>query len=184
MKFLRKISLTSWILIGLIIGVLLGVFFPASAVKLRPVSNIFLRLIKSIIGPLLFGTLVSGIASTGELKTMGRITAKALIYFDPSQPAGSQIVYCFNSALAEPAASTPPCGFNNFHANAGINRIDFGFPVNNRFVQVTAVLTSNDTQLVVANVDNYGAGSNNQVQVHTFYAIGSETDTPFYLTVF
>jgi proton glutamate symport protein len=82
MKLRPKISLTSWILIGLIAGVLLGIFFPAFAVKLTPVSNIFLRLIKSIIGPLLFGTLVSGIASTGELKTMGRITAKALVYFE------------------------------------------------------------------------------------------------------
>ncbi|HJU11874.1 MAG TPA: cation:dicarboxylase symporter family transporter, partial [Candidatus Binataceae bacterium] len=82
MPLLRKISLTSWILLGLIAGVLLGVFFPAFAIKLNPVSNIFLRLIKSIIGPLLFGTLVSGIASAGELKTMGRITAKALVYFE------------------------------------------------------------------------------------------------------
>ncbi|HZQ53362.1 MAG TPA: cation:dicarboxylase symporter family transporter [Bryobacteraceae bacterium] len=82
MKLRPKLSLTSWILIGLIAGILLGIFVPAFAVKLTPISNIFLRLIRSIIGPLLFGTLVSGIASTGELKTMGRITAKALVYFE------------------------------------------------------------------------------------------------------
>ena len=47
-----------------------------------PVSNIFLRLIKSIIAPLLFGTLVYGIAGTGSMKAMGRIGIKAIIYFE------------------------------------------------------------------------------------------------------
>jgi Na+/H+-dicarboxylate symporter len=79
---LKRISLTSWILISLVIGILLGAFFPAFARQLAPISNIFLRLIKSIVGPLLFGTLVSGIASAGELKTMGRIALKAITYFE------------------------------------------------------------------------------------------------------
>jgi proton glutamate symport protein len=58
------------------------VFFPHFAQNLAPISNIFLRLIKSIVGPLLFGTLVYGISSAGELKTMGRIALKAIIYFE------------------------------------------------------------------------------------------------------
>jgi len=82
MKFLKNISLTAWIFIALITGVLLGVFAPAFARHLAPVSDIFLRLIQSIIGPLLFGTLVYGIASAGELKTMGRVALKAMIYFE------------------------------------------------------------------------------------------------------
>jgi proton glutamate symport protein len=61
---------------------LLGVFFPHLAQNLAPISNIFLRLIKSIVGPLLFGTLVYGISSAGELKTMGRIALKAITYFE------------------------------------------------------------------------------------------------------
>jgi len=81
-KFARKISLTSWIFIALVVGVLLGVWFPNFAQHLSPISNIFLRLIKSIVGPLLFGTIVYGIASTGELKTMGRIALKSLAYFE------------------------------------------------------------------------------------------------------
>ena len=127
-----------------------------------------------------------GMGCTGDFyqNTPGNGLVKAMIYFDPAQPAGSQIVRCFNMALAEPAASTPPCGFTNSHGNAGINLIDFGFPVNNRFVQVTAVLTISEGQ-VAASVDNYGASSNTQVQVHTFYINNAdETDTPFYLTVF
>ena len=79
---IRKLSLTSWIFIALVIGILLGVVFPGFARQLAPVSNIFLRLIKSIVGPLLFGTLVSGIAAAGELKTMGRIALKAIGYFE------------------------------------------------------------------------------------------------------
>lgn len=82
MRILKRISLTTWIFIALIIGILLGIFFPEFAKKLAPVSDIFLRLIKSIIGPLLFGTLVHGIASAGELKTMGRIALKAIAYFE------------------------------------------------------------------------------------------------------
>src|SRR5690348_4266865 len=82
MRLLRKISLTSWIFIALLLGILLGVLFPAFARSLEPISNIFLRLIRSIVGPLLFGTLVYGIASAGELKTMGRIALKAVIYFE------------------------------------------------------------------------------------------------------
>lgn len=77
-----KISLTSWIFIALLIGVFLGIVFPNFSQKLEPISNIFLRLIKSIVGPLLFGMLVSGIASAGELKTMGRIAVKSLVYFE------------------------------------------------------------------------------------------------------
>ena len=61
---------------------MLGVLFPAFARSLAPISNIFLRLIRSIVGPLLFGTLVYGIASAGELKTMGRIALKAVTYFE------------------------------------------------------------------------------------------------------
>jgi Na+/H+-dicarboxylate symporter len=78
----RKLSLTSWIFAALIVGVLLGVFFPGFAKQLTPVSNIFLRLIKSIVGPLLFGTIVYGIASAGELKAVGRIALKSLVYFE------------------------------------------------------------------------------------------------------
>jgi proton glutamate symport protein len=82
MQLIKKLSLTSWIFIALVIGILIGVFFPAFAVQLAPVSNIFLRLIKSIVGPLLFGTLIYGISSAGELKTMGRIALKAITYFE------------------------------------------------------------------------------------------------------
>jgi proton glutamate symport protein len=79
---LRRIPLTAWIFIGMVAGVLLGVFAPSFARGLGPVSMVFLRLIKCILAPLVFGTLVYGIAGAGDLKQMGRIGLKAIVYFE------------------------------------------------------------------------------------------------------
>jgi proton glutamate symport protein len=78
----KRISLTTWIIIGLVAGVAFGALFPGPAKASAILGTIFLRLIKSIIAPLLFGTLVSGIAGAGNIKTMGRIGGKAILYFE------------------------------------------------------------------------------------------------------
>jgi len=78
----KRPSLTAWILIGLVAGIAFGAAFPAPSKELGLLGTIFLRLIRSIIAPLLFGTLVSGIAGTGSVKTMGRIGGKAILYFE------------------------------------------------------------------------------------------------------
>ncbi len=79
---LPKLSLTQWIFVGMGIGLALGWFAPDTAISLRPLSTIFLRLIKSIIAPLIFATLVVGIAGHGNLKQVGRMGIKALVYFE------------------------------------------------------------------------------------------------------
>ncbi|HLW77566.1 MAG TPA: cation:dicarboxylase symporter family transporter [Bryobacteraceae bacterium] len=79
---MKKPSLTAWILIGLIAGIAFGAWFPHAAQNCELLGTIFLRMIKAIIAPLLFGTLVAGIAGTGSLKTMGRIGGKAILYFE------------------------------------------------------------------------------------------------------
>ncbi len=79
---MKRISLTAWIFIGMAAGVALGIAAPGFAKQLGPVSNVFLRLIRSIIAPLLFGTLVVGIAGGGDMKRMGRIGGKAIVYFE------------------------------------------------------------------------------------------------------
>jgi proton glutamate symport protein len=85
-------SNTSQILAGLVLGILVGYLWPSSdangvhvagfAEQVKPLADVFLRMIKMIIAPLLFSTLVVGIAGTGDMKTMGRIGLKAIIYFE------------------------------------------------------------------------------------------------------
>ena len=81
-RILKRGSLTIWIIIGLIGGIAFGALLPGPARQVAILGTIFLRLIKSIIAPLLFGTLVAGITGTGNLKTMGRIGGKAILYFE------------------------------------------------------------------------------------------------------
>jgi len=81
--FLRRRTLTQWILVSMVLGIALGALFPAFAMSLRPISTVFLRMIKSIIAPLIFGTLVVGIAGHGDdMKRVGRLALKSLIYFE------------------------------------------------------------------------------------------------------
>jgi proton glutamate symport protein len=75
-------SLTTQILAGLILGVVVGAVWPHAGVASKPLADAFLRLIKMIIAPLVFSTLVAGVAGTGDLKAMGRIGLKAIIYFE------------------------------------------------------------------------------------------------------
>jgi proton glutamate symport protein len=75
-------SLTSWIAVGLFAGAQFGHDWPATAVRLQFLGTIFLRLIKVIIAPLLFGTLVVGIAGHADLKKVGRLGIKSLVYFE------------------------------------------------------------------------------------------------------
>jgi len=79
---LPKVSLTWKIIIGLALGILLGYLKPDWGTALRPLSILFLNLIKAIIAPLIFSTLVIGIAGTGDIKQVGRIGVKALVYFE------------------------------------------------------------------------------------------------------
>ncbi|HEV2985651.1 MAG TPA: cation:dicarboxylase symporter family transporter, partial [Vicinamibacterales bacterium] len=65
-----------------LIGILVGYLWPSFGVAIKPVADAFLRMIKMIIAPLLFATLVVGIAGTGDLKAMGRIGLKAILYFE------------------------------------------------------------------------------------------------------
>src|SRR3982750_4094978 len=80
--FLRNRPLTFWIVVAIVVGIGVGHFFPGAATNLRVVSQIFLRLIRTIIAPLLFATLVVGIAGHSSLKQVGRMGVKALIYFE------------------------------------------------------------------------------------------------------
>ncbi|AGK46227.1 sodium:dicarboxylate symporter family protein [Burkholderia thailandensis MSMB121] len=79
-KFLN--SLFGRVVIALLIGVALGAFFPHFAQSLRPLGDGFLKLIKMVIGPIVFCIVVSGMANAGDLKKVGRVGLKAVVYFE------------------------------------------------------------------------------------------------------
>jgi len=79
-KFLN--SLFGRVVVALILGVALGAFFPHFAESLRPLGDGFLKLIKMVIGPIVFCVVVSGMANAGDLKKVGRVGLKAVVYFE------------------------------------------------------------------------------------------------------
>jgi Na+/H+-dicarboxylate symporter len=78
----RRRSLTTWILVSMVVGAEVGYDWPGVAVSLRLLSQIFIRMIKTIIAPLIFATLVVGIAGHPNLRHVGRMGVKAILYFE------------------------------------------------------------------------------------------------------
>ncbi len=79
---MKHSKLTALIFIALVLGVIVGHFAPDFAVRMKPFAVIFLRMVKMIIAPLLFATLVVGIAGHGDAKRLGKIGLKTIIYFE------------------------------------------------------------------------------------------------------
>src|SRR6186713_3302538 len=71
-----------WVLLAILAGGILGYAQPATAVKLKPLGDGFIALVKMLISPVIFCTVVLGIAGAGDMKKVGRVGAKALIYFE------------------------------------------------------------------------------------------------------
>ena len=80
-----------WVLIAILIGGTFGYLSPASAVKLKPLGDGFISLVKMLISPVIFCTVVLGIAGAGDMKKVGRVGGKALLYFE--------VVYTFALAI-------------------------------------------------------------------------------------
>lgn len=70
------------VIVGILIGILLGIFNPDLAVQMKPLGDGFIKLIKMLIAPIIFATVVVGIANMGDLKKVGRVGLKAIIYFE------------------------------------------------------------------------------------------------------
>jgi proton glutamate symport protein len=107
---LRRVSLSQWIILAMIAGVLFGWGFPEAAIQTKIISTVFLRLIKCIIVPLIFSTLVVGIAGhTDDMKAVGRLALKSLIYFE---------------VVTTLALVVGLCAVNLVHPGAGVRLVD------------------------------------------------------------
>jgi aerobic C4-dicarboxylate transport protein len=71
-----------WVIVGIVLGILVGHFFPATGRAFEPVGNTFVNLIKMVIAPVIFCTVVSGIAGMESMRSIGRVGVKALVYFE------------------------------------------------------------------------------------------------------
>lgn len=103
-------SLTTQIFLGLVIGILIGAMWPQAGQSIKPIADAFLRMIKMIIAPLLFSTLVVGIAGMGDLKVMGRIGLKAIVYFELATTVALFIGLGMVNTLKPGAGLTVPVG--------------------------------------------------------------------------
>ncbi|MBP7002823.1 C4-dicarboxylate transporter DctA [Amaricoccus sp.] len=75
-------SLFGQVMIALVLGIVVGVFWPGFAAAMKPFGDGFIKLIKMVIAPLVFGVVVHGIASAGDLKKVGRVGVKSIVYFE------------------------------------------------------------------------------------------------------
>ena len=75
-------SLFGQVMVGLVLGIIAGVFWPDVAAQMKPLGDGFIKLIKMIIAPLVFGVVVHGITSAGDLKKVGRVGLKSIVYFE------------------------------------------------------------------------------------------------------
>jgi proton glutamate symport protein len=82
-RVISRVSLTQWIFISMVLGILIGALFPEFSQNLKIISNVFLRMIKCILVPLVFGMLVVGIAGhSDDLKAIGRLAFRSIVYFE------------------------------------------------------------------------------------------------------
>ncbi|WP_118182482.1 C4-dicarboxylate transporter DctA [Paraburkholderia phosphatilytica] len=104
-------SLFGRVVIALVAGIVIGAVFPHFAQSLRPLGDGFLKLIKMVIGPIVFCVVVSGMAHAGDLKKVGRVGLKAVVYFE----AMTTVALVIGAVLAY--ATRPGAGMNvNLHS--------------------------------------------------------------------
>lgn len=111
-------KLTLNIFIALILGVLFGWLCPQYAVKMQPLADIFLRMVKMIIAPLIFATLTVGIAGHGDVKNLGKIGLKTIIYFE----IATTIALVLGLVLAN--ILKPGVGFNVDISSVAVSMVD------------------------------------------------------------
>ncbi|MGY2132485.1 cation:dicarboxylate symporter family transporter [Hymenobacter sp. HD11105] len=116
-------NLTFWVLTAIIAGALLGHFAPATAVKMDVLGKSFINVVKLFINPIIFLTITLGISSMGDLKKVGRIGGKALIYFEVvttlALVIGIAVAYVIQPGAGVVPQNTDGAGIDQFTQRAG-----------------------------------------------------------------
>lgn len=116
---MKHSKLTALIFIALILGIITGHFAPEFAVKMQPFAMIFLRMVKMIIAPLLFATLVVGIAGHSDVKSLGKIGVKTIIYFEVVTTL-ALIIGLFMANVFKPGIGFAPSITNHVAENSAL----------------------------------------------------------------
>jgi proton glutamate symport protein len=139
------LSLAKQIFLGLVIGVLLGALFPKWSQNLGFLRDIFLHLIKSMIAPLIFGSVVQGIANEGDIKKVGRMGLKALIYFEVVT------IFALIVGLAMANIVQPGAGV---HLSSAVDTSSLGVPVDSKPPTATQIILHAFPESVIAAMAN------------------------------
>jgi aerobic C4-dicarboxylate transport protein len=111
---IRKIitNLTTWVLLSIIAGALMGHFSPETGIRMEPLGKNFINVVKLFIYPLIFLTITLGISGMGDLKKVGKVGLKALIYFEVVTTF-ALLIGLFTSMVLQPGAGIIPAGGGN-----------------------------------------------------------------------
>jgi aerobic C4-dicarboxylate transport protein len=128
MKYLRILYVQ--VIIGIVLGILAGYFFPSFAPAAKLISDLFINMIKMVIAPVIFFTLVLGIAGAGDLKKVGRVGGKAIIYFEIITTLaiiiGVVVANVIQPGAGIPEAGVPPIDSSKVGSpENGLNWIEF-----------------------------------------------------------
>src|ERR1700685_1061913 len=96
------------VLIAIALGIVIGHYFPKTGVAMKPLRDAFIALIKMMIAPVIFCTVVHGIGSMGDLRKVGRVGMKTLVYFEVVSTAAARLALC----LLVGEVVRPGAGFN------------------------------------------------------------------------
>ena len=128
MKHLRK-NLTFWVLLAILSGVVLGHYSPTTAVAMQPLGKYFIDLVKLFINPIIVVTIVSGICGMDNLKRVGRIGGKAILYFEVVTTI-ALLIGVVVAYVIQPGAGIATTGINSssvtsFQKSGGISLLSF-----------------------------------------------------------
>ena len=157
----RLPGLTTQIFIGLAIGIVIGHVWPDTGVAIRPLADLFLRLIKMILAPLIFSTLVVGIAGTGDLKAVGRIGLKAIVWFELATTIALVIGLVMVNLIRPGAGVALPAGADTASLTTMAHSQQGGWDILLHMVPTSVVdaMAKNDILQVVVFASFFGVGA-------------------------